>query len=471
MLSAAELRRLGVSEEIIGNPKYVPVRSSIAGKDLFDPAFFKISPKDATLMDPQLRLLLQHAWRSIEDAGYIPADVTDTGVFTSTSNSFYGAGLFASANAAGVLDNYDHYQAWLLSQSGTIPTIISYKLGLTGPSYAVHSNCSSSLIGLHTACQSLLRGEVRHALVGAASLAARESTGYIYQDGLNFAADGHVKTFDARADGMIGGEGVAVVLLKRAAEAVADGDHIYALIRGVAVNNDGIDKAGFYAPSVQGQAEVICRALDATDVDPRTIGYVEAHGTGTSLGDPIEFAALSQAFRKYTAGEQFCGLGSVKSNIGHLDVAAGLAGTIKAALALRHNRIPPTINYTQAGSGIDLANSPFYIADTATGFAPGQHPRRAAVSSFGIGGTNTHAILEAPPNSSRTSKSISKTTSAIWSRCPPVAKSGSSSTRRACSSSSANNRPVLPTPPTSSTSPISPTRCRSVARRWSSGLV
>ncbi len=395
-LSAAELRELGVPEQIIAHPRYVPVRATIAGKDLFDPSFFKISPKDATLMDPQLRLLLQHAWWSIEDAGYVPSDIPNTGVFASTSNSFYGAGLFASANPAGVLDNYDHYQAWLLSQSGTVPTIISYKLGLRGPSYAVHSNCSSSLIGLHTAYQSLLRGEVRHALVAAATLGGN-SAGYIYQEGLNFASDGHVKTFDARADGMIGGEGVAVVLLKRAEDAIADGDHIYALIRGVAVNNDGTGKVGFYAPSVQGQAEVIGQAFAASGVDPRSIGYVEAHGTGTSLGDPIEFAALSQAFRKHTDREQFCGLGSVKSNIGHLDVAAGLAGTIKTALALQHGRIPPTINYHDASPHLDLANSPFYIADTATDFASGDQLRRAAVSSFGIGGTNSHTILEQAP--------------------------------------------------------------------------
>ncbi|SEO30644.1 non-ribosomal peptide synthetase, partial [Bradyrhizobium sp. OK095] len=397
VLTAAELRQLGVPEQIMDNPRYVPVRSTIAGKDLFDPAFFKISPKDAALMDPQLRLLLQHAWWSIEDAGYVPSDLPDTGVFASTSNSFYGARLFASANKAGVLDNYDHYQAWLLSQSGTVPTTISYRLGLRGPSYAVHSNCSSSLIALHTAYRSILLGDARHALVAAAALGAGSSAGYVYQEGLNFASDGHVKTFDAKADGMIGGEGVAVLLLKRAEDAVADGDHIYALIRGVAVNNDGTGKAGFYAPSVQGQAEVIGRAFAASSVDPQTIGYVEAHGTGTSLGDPIEFAALSQAFRKHTDKAQFCGLGSVKSNIGHLDVAAGLAGTIKAALALQHGKIPPTINYHDASPHLDLINSPFYIAATATDFAPSDQPRRAAVSSFGIGGTNTHAILEQAP--------------------------------------------------------------------------
>ncbi len=396
ILSADELRRLGVPEHIIGHPRYVPARSTIAGKDLFDPSFFKVSPTDAALMDPQLRHLLQHAWWSIEDAGYVPTDIADAGVFTSTSHSFFGAGRFAT-RSAGVLDDYSLYQTWLLSQSGTVPAIISYKLGLTGPSYSVHSNCSSSLIGLYTAYQSLRRGEIKHALVGAATLGAGEATGYIYQDGLNFASDGHVKAFDVGADGMIGGEGVAVVLLKRAVDAVADGDHIYALIRGVAVNNDGINKAGFYAPSVQGQAEVIGRAFAASGVDPQSIGYVEAHGTGTSLGDPIEFAALSQAFRKHTDREQFCGLGSVKSNIGHLDVAAGLAGTIKTALALQHGRIPPTINYHDASPHLDLANSPFYIADAATDFVANDQPRRAAVSSFGIGGTNTHTILEQAP--------------------------------------------------------------------------
>ncbi|MBA3774588.1 MAG: amino acid adenylation domain-containing protein, partial [Ramlibacter sp.] len=403
-----ELRAAGVREDLIGDPNYVAVRSTITGKDLFDPKFFNISGRDAELMDPQLRLLLIHSWKAVEDAGYVARKIPQTSVFMSASNIFYqslAGGL--PLNASKVIEHADSYVSWLLAQSGTIPTLISNKLGFKGASVFLHSNCSSSLVGLHAACNSILSGEARQALVGAATLFASERLGYLHQEGLNFSSDGHLRAFDAAADGMVAGEGVAVVMLKKAADAIADGDHIYALLRGVAVNNDGADKAGFYAPSVQGQAEVIRKVLDATGIDAATIGYVEAHGTGTRLGDPVEMRALQDAYRVDTPGKQFCGIGSVKTNIGHLDTAAGLAGCIKLALSLTHGALPPSLHYHQPNAAIDFDASPFYVVDRLRAWPRGESPRRAALSSFGIGGTNTHAILEEAPAMARMPQPVS----------------------------------------------------------------
>ena len=394
-LSEDDMQRLSIPERITRDPRYIAVRASIRDKQLFDPAFFKILPKDAELMDPQLRHLLMHAWKAIEDAGYLPRELQDAGVFMSASSSFYGLNNGqGSADNTNVLVDFSSYQSWLLSQSGTIPTIVSYKLGLRGPSYFVHSNCSSSLVALHVACQSIIRGETTQALVGAATLLPYESAGYLHREGLNLSSRGSIRAFDASADGMIGGEGVAVILVKRALEALRDGDHVYAIIRGTSVNNDGMDKAGFYAPSVDGQARVISKALEVSGVDPESICYVEAHGTGTALGDPIEFAGLREAFGKHSAKQQFCGLGSVKCNIGHLDTAAGLAGVIKVALALEREEIPQSINFNRINPKIALHDSPFYIVEHNRRLERSAHPHRAAVSSFGIGGTNAHAILE-----------------------------------------------------------------------------
>jgi amino acid adenylation domain-containing protein len=394
-LSELDMRRLGVPEWIIRDPRYIPVRATIADKQLFDPAFFRILPKDAELMDPQLRHLLMHAWKAIEDAGYVPRELQDAGVFMSASSNHYGRnGAQESVDNTNVLADFSSYQSWLLSQSGTIPTIVSYKLGLHGPSYFIHSNCSSSLVALHVACQSIIRGETTQALVGAATLLPHDSAGYLHQEGLNLSSSGSIRAFDASADGMIGGEGVAVILVKRALDAFRDGDHVYAIIRGTSVNNDGADKAGFYAPSVDGQARVISKALEVSGVDADSICYVEAHGTGTALGDPIEFAGLREAFGKHSGKQPFCGLGSVKCNIGHLDTVAGLAGVIKVALALEREEIPQSINFDQINPKIALHNSPFYIVEQNRRLERSTYPHRAAVSSFGIGGTNAHAILE-----------------------------------------------------------------------------
>ena len=390
--SKEELTSLNLPKEVVENPNFVPVQATIEDKDLFDPGFFNISPKDAELMDPQFRLLLLHSWKAVEDAGYVAKQIPETSVFMSASNSNYQA---ANRNVSSqVLENSDGYVSWLLAQSGTIPTMISHKLGFEGPSYSVHANCSSSLVGLYSACQSLRTDKTKYALVGAATIHPKSPFGYVHQPGLNFSSDGHLKAFDMAADGMIGGEGVAVVVLKKAAAAIADGDHIYALLRGIDVNNDGADKVGYYAPSVKGQAEVIRHVIEAKEINPESISYIEAHGTGTKLGDPIEFKALNEVYRQYTTKTQFCGIGSVKPNIGHLDTAAGLAGCIKVALSLYHKEIPPSINYKEPNPNIGFKDSPFYVVDKLQPWENTAVPRRAALSSFGIGGTNTHAILE-----------------------------------------------------------------------------
>ncbi|MDQ0497108.1 non-ribosomal peptide synthetase, partial [Paenibacillus brasilensis] len=393
--SEEELAGLGLEKEIVGNPGYVAGRSAIEGKEFFDPEFFNFSQKNAEFMDPQMKLLLQHSWKAVEDAGYVSKEIPDTSVFMSASSSFYQAYIpNLASQSPNVLKNADEYVTWILAQGGTIPTMISHKLGFKGPSLFVHSNCSSSLVGLRLASQSLLSGEAKYALVGASTIFPFTSVGYVHQPGLNFSSDGHVKAFDASADGMIGGEGVGVVLLKKAPDAVRDGDHIYALLRGVGVNNDGADKLGFYAPSVKGQAEVIQKTLESTRIHPESISYIETHGTGTKLGDPVEFAALNETYRQYTTQKQFCGIGSVKTNIGHLDTAAGLAGCIKVALSLYHNEIPPTINYEKPNSELNLPDSPFYVVDSLQKWEHASTPHRAALSSFGIGGTNAHAIFE-----------------------------------------------------------------------------
>ncbi len=390
--SPAALRDRRVPESLIQHPNFVPLQMAIEDRDLFDPEFFNLSHRDALLMDPQFRLLLQHSWQAVEDAGYVPAAIRDTAVYMSASTSLYQTLL----HNAGEVGPKDRYVSWILAQGGTIPTRISHHLGLTGPSMFVHTNCSSSLTGLHAAFQSIRNGDATYALVGGATVPPVAAPGYMHQPGLNFSGDGRCKTFDADADGMVAGEGVAVILLKQARAAVADGDRIYAVLRGIGINNDGADKAGYYAPSVRGQGAVIDKVLKQTGISAESIGYIEAHGTGTKLGDPIEVAALTDIYRRYTDQKQFCGLGSVKTNIGHLDTASGLAGCIKVALSLYHGELPPSLHYQEPNPAVDFAASPFYVVDQLTKWQRGATPRRAGLSSFGIGGTNVHALFEEP---------------------------------------------------------------------------
>ncbi|KHL52120.1 amino acid adenylation protein, partial [Xanthomonas cannabis pv. cannabis] len=394
-LSRAALDDAGVGPELADHPDYVPIRFTIPDKTTFDADFFKLSAKLAEFADPQSRQLLMHAWKAVEDAGYAPAGLDDTGVFVATGNSGYQTLL----DNADDIEHNDRYLAYVLSQAGSSAALISYHLGLTGPSMHIGTNCSSSLVAIDAAFKSLRAGECRQAIVGASTLFPHPNSGFLYQPGLNFSSSGHCRTFDADADGMMAGEGVAVIVLKNALRAIEDGDAIYAILRSVAVNNDGRQKSGFYAPSVEGQGRVIRTALErAAGVDVESIAYVEAHGTGTRLGDPVEVMAINDVYRQRTDAMQFCAIGSVKPNIGHLDTAAGLAGCIKVALALHARTIPPTINVATPNPAIDWQASCFRLPREASRWPETSHPPRAALSSFGLGGTNAHAILEACPD-------------------------------------------------------------------------
>ncbi|MDK1286865.1 non-ribosomal peptide synthetase [Pseudoalteromonas umbrosa] len=369
--------------------------SWVEGQDQFDPEFFNISEKNAKTMSYSQRQLLLHAWKAIEDAGYCAENMPNTGVYVSSSGADNpDLNLQDKFKDGQFILNAQDYVASTINQPGTLPTTISYHLGFTGPSLFVHSNCSSSMSAISLACSALKAGEIDYAIVGAACLYPQRYTGYEYEKGLNFAGDARCKVFDEKADGMIGGSGVSVIVLKRADDAVNDADNIYSLIRGIKVNNDGKDKAGFFAPGTSGQMHVIEQTLKASDISPASISYVEAHGTGTALGDPIEFSSLQQIYQQYSGDKQFCGLGAVKSNLGHTDTLAGLTGLIKTSLALYHKKLPASLHYNNANPHIDLANSPFYVVDSTRDWHTPLLPRRAAVSSFGIGGTNAHAVLE-----------------------------------------------------------------------------
>ncbi|MDB6039325.1 MAG: CalA, partial [Verrucomicrobiales bacterium] len=386
-----ELRAMGVSEDRIANPHFVPVGMGIEGKANFDPDFFNISPRQAENMDPQARMLLQHTWQAIEEAGYAPRSIPETSVFMSAGNNYYQQ---ASGLAERELQGMDGHEAGQFGQPGMIPAWISYSLGLKGPSFFVQSLCSSSMTGLHLACRSLLSKEVQYALVGAANLFAPNKVGYLYEPGLNLSSDGHCRSFDAAADGMVEGEGVCVVLLKRAREAIQDRDHIYALLRGVGLSQDGADKVGFSAPSLRGQSEAVRKVLQETGVPVETIRYVEAHGTGTPLGDSIEVAALTEGYQYGTSKKQFCGLGSTKPNIGNLDTVTGLIGCVKIALSLNKGEFPPVVNHRTSNPEICFENSPFYVVGKTETWNPGQQPIRIAQHVYSLGGTNAHAIYE-----------------------------------------------------------------------------
>ncbi|MGQ0584653.1 MAG: aminotransferase class III-fold pyridoxal phosphate-dependent enzyme, partial [Reyranella sp.] len=382
---------------------FVRARPILANVDKFDAGFFGMLPREAALTDPQHRLLLECAWSALEDAGYDPARFAGAiGVFAGCSMNTYlltnvlaerlDADRFASDYQVG------SYDALLGALPDMLATRIAYKLNLRGPAMTVQSACSTSLLAIAEACQSLLLYQSDMALAGGASITFPQKRGYQHLDGGMVSPDGVCRPFDDDAGGTVFGDGAAIVVLKRLADAVENRDHIYAVIRGSAVNNDGSDKVGFTAPSVRGQASVIASALAAADVDAASIGYVECHGTATPLGDPIEFAGLVQGFGSNRVDRPHCALGSAKANIGHLDVAAGATGLIKATLALNHHEIPPLANFRKPNRHIDLAGTPFYFPTAPVAWPQGRSPRRAGVSSFGVGGTNVHVVLEeAPP--------------------------------------------------------------------------
>ncbi|PMQ04701.1 Tyrocidine synthase 3 [Dyella sp. AD56] len=392
----SELRAAGVSEEDLAHPRYVRRGGLLDGIEAFDAEFFGMSALEARAADPQQRLFLETAWTALEHAGYAPdTHRSAVGVYAAASSNVYF--LERLAHQGDLMESIGALGLSIGNEKDYLATRTAYKLGLQGPAVTVQTACSSSLVAVHLACQALLAGECDMALAGGVSVRTLEPRGYRYVAGGILSSDGHCRPFDADASGTVSGDGVGVVVLKPLKRALADGDHIHAVILGSAVNNDGHDKTGYTAPSVKGQAAVIREAMAVAGVRPGTIGYVEAHGTGTALGDPIEITALREAFGD--AAAPYCALGAVKTNIGHLEAAAGIAGFIKAALAVSHGKLPPNPLLRTVSPHINMAGSPFWFP-----LAPEPWPlrggvRRAGVSSFGIGGTNAHVILESPPRS------------------------------------------------------------------------
>ncbi len=396
-LSDAELFAAGVSPELLSHPQYVKrgaVMNDVAG---FDAEFFGFNPKEAAIMDPQHRHFLECAWEAIEDAGHIPER------FDGRVGVFAGCGM-GSYFAFNLLTNPElvkNVGLFLLRHTGNdkdfLATRVSYSFNLNGPSVNVQTACSTSLVAIHTACQNLLNGECDMALAGGVTIEIPHARGYLYQTGDILAPDGRCRAFDQRAQGTVFGSGAGVVVLRRLEDALRDGDHVYAIIKGSAVNNDGAGKVGFFAPSVAGQSAAVAEALSVAGVSADSIQYIECHGTGTAVGDPIEVAGLTQAFRASTQRRGFCSIGSVKTNIGHLDTAAGVASMIKVALALEAGELPATIHYEQPNSQLDLENSPFKVNQQLTPWPRGAQPRRSGVTSLGVGGTNAHVVVEEAP--------------------------------------------------------------------------
>lgn len=400
--SEEELAAAGVDRAKLSDPNYVKANGVLADIDLLDAAFFGMNPREAQVMDPQHRLLLECSWTALEQSGYDSQTYDGRiGIFGGACLSTYlQDNLLSNPDLLKLMDFDLVQQQDKISQGNDrdyLITRISYKLGLTGPSVSVNTVCSTSLVAVHLACQSLLNYQCDMALGGGVSIQASQQEGYLYKEGSITSPDGHCRAFDANAQGTIFGNGVGMVVLKRLEDAIADGDYIYAVIKGTAINNDGAMKVSYTAPSVEGQVQAIAEAQAVAGVDPATITYIEAHGTGTALGDPIEMTALNQVFQASTDRQQFCAIGTVKTNIGHLNRAAGIAGLIKTTLALQHQQIPPSLHYESPNPAIDFANSPFFVNATLRDWQTDGSPRRAGLSSFGFGGTNAHAILEEAP--------------------------------------------------------------------------
>lgn len=376
---------------------YVPARGVLKDAEYFDAAFFGIHPKEAEVIDPQQRIFLEACWESLERAGYPPDCVPGAaGVYAGAMfNTYY---LHALHPRPRLREIVGREQLMLGNEKDYIATRVAYKLNLKGPAISLNTGCSSSLVAVCQACQSLLTYQCDLALAGGVSVRVPQQDGYFHQEGNIASADGHTRAFDAAASGTVFSNGVTIVVLKRLEEALADGDKIYAVIKGSALNNDGAQRVSFGAPGVEGQSEVIALAQEIAGVAPDSISYIEAHGTATPIGDPIEVAALTKAFRRGTQRKQFCALGSVKSNIGHLDAAAGTAGLIKTALALEHHLLPPSLHFHNPNPKLDLENSPFFVNSTLSEWKSENGSRLlAGISSFGTGGTNAHIVVEEAP--------------------------------------------------------------------------
>ena len=396
-LSDDELLASGEDPARLQDDKYIARTADLAQMEMFDAEFFGLSPKDAAIMDPQHRQFLECAWEALEDAGKARTSrAQNVGVFAGC-----GMGSYFYFNVCSHRQLVEQVGSFLLRHTGNdkdfLATRVSHLFDLRGPSVNLQTACSTSLVAVHYANQSLLNGECDLALAGGVTVELPHRRGYVYQQGEILSPDGHCRPFDHRAAGTVFGSGTGVVVLRRLSDALRDGDNIHAVIKGSAVNNDGSSKAGYLAPSVTGQAEAVVEAQSLAGIDPETIQYVECHGTGTYLGDPIEIEALSSAFRQTTTKRDFCYVGSVKSNIGHLDTAAGVVGLIKTALIVKHGIIAPTLGFERANPSIDFTATPFKVCDRLTQWPQALGPRRAAVNSLGVGGTNAHMIVEQAP--------------------------------------------------------------------------
>lgn len=402
--SDEELRAAGIPERKLQDPNFVKARGLIKDPECFDAAFFGYTARDAELMDPQQRLFLEHCWAALEDAGYAPTQYPGSvgvwgGMSTGMENNTYLlSNLHHNPNSSA---DEDGLPKVLGNENDYVTTRVSYKLNLRGPSVNVQTACSTSLVAITQAYQSLLTYGCDMALAGGVSVSYPQRDGYIFQEGGIGSPDGHCRPFDADAAGTVFSNGVGVVVLKRLEDAIDDGDTIYAVVRGAAMNNDGAAKMSFAAPSVDGQANVIATAQGIADVVPSSVGLVECHGTGTPIGDPIEVAALRDAFGPWHGNTPHCALGSVKSNFGHLDSAAGIAGFLKAVLSIYYGKIPPTLHFNRPNAALELDGSRFYVPTKLCDWPMDAGPRRAGVSGFGIGGTNVHLVLEEAPTTQR----------------------------------------------------------------------
>lgn len=396
-LDTEQLRAAGVSDTTLADPNYVPHAALLEGFDEFDAEFFGFSPKEAAILDPQHRKFLEVAWGAMENAAHPPESLLEPiGVYAGC-----GMGSYFYFNICSNPGLVDEVGMFLLRHTGNdkdfLTTRVSHVFDLKGPSVNIQTACSTSLVAVHYACKALRAGECGMALAGGVTIDMPQGQGYLFKENEILSPDGHCHAFDHRAQGTVFGSGAGAVALRRLEDAQADGDHIWAVIKGSAINNDGADKAGYLAPSVGGQSAAIRQALSAADVSAESIDYVECHGTGTYLGDPIEVSALTEAYREDTDATGYCRIGSVKTNIGHLDTAAGIAGLVKTSLGLAHREIPPSLSYEAPNPAIDFEASPFRVNDALSPWVSHQGPRRAAINALGVGGTNAHAILEEAP--------------------------------------------------------------------------
>ena len=383
----------------LADPNYVPARGIIQDADHFDARFFRTPPRNAELTCPQQRIMLELAWTALEDAGIIPNKSDQTiGVWAGTySTSYLTKNILTNPE---LVRQTGEFQVGVYNEKDYIATRVAHALNLTGPAINVNTACSTSLVALIEACKSLDAGHCDVAIAGGASVTFPQNSGHLHQTGSIFTPDGHCRPFDAAGAGTLFSDGAGAVVVRRLEDAIASGDRIYAVVKGFGINNDGGEKASFSAPSISGQSNAVAMAYEMADVDPKSIGYIEAHGTATPIGDPIEVSALRRVFENdqtADAEKQYCAIGSVKGNIGHTVAAAGVAGLIKVAMSLHDQQIPGTLHFEKPNPQIDIENSPFYVCDSLTPWKRGQQPRRGGVSSFGVGGTNAHILLEEAP--------------------------------------------------------------------------